>query len=448
MKKYLAIILSFTLIFSTLLTGCGKQDSNFNGENATTKDQASTDKPASNAKGEKKVLKAMFLGSTSEQAVVDIIKQVTDEFNKNNPYNVEFQFETYENEQYKTKLTTVMASNSAPDVFFTWSAGYLKPFVEGGKVYEIGQLLDKDQDWKNRFNDGVFGPVTYNGKIYAVPHGQTIAPMYYNTRLFEKYGVAVPKTYDDFVKACKTFKDNGIVPISVPVQDAWIAGQFLQQIGDGVGGMDLYNGTVDASRAWNDPDYVKAGTMLSDLVKMGAFQKGFLGMTNDEGRDLFTQEKAAMYFMGSWDISVLNQSKIAKYVNVFNLPASNLDTGNVALGDVDQCLAISANCAEPEAAAAYIKLFSDKAAQEAYAYKANYLLSTKTVLDESKLSPLYASVNNLQKKLTGVTPWLDRVFGAGEGAEFNNVAQAIMAGKDPKERFDGLQQYAKDNATH
>jgi ABC-type glycerol-3-phosphate transport system substrate-binding protein len=116
----------------------------------------------------KRVMTAMFLGSSQDQAVVDIIKKMTDQFNANNPYNVEFRFETYENEQYKTKLTTVMASNSAPDVFFTWSAGYLKPFVEGGKVYEIGKLIDADPQWKGRFNDGVFGPVTYNGKVYAV----------------------------------------------------------------------------------------------------------------------------------------------------------------------------------------------------------------------------------------------------------------------------------------
>jgi raffinose/stachyose/melibiose transport system substrate-binding protein len=85
-------------------------------------------------------------------------------------------------------------------------------------------------------------------------------------------------------------------------------------------------------------------------------------------------------------------------------------------------------------------------AQEAYAYNADYLLSTKTPLDKSKLSSLFIQVNSLQQKFTGVTPWLDRVFGAGEGVEFNNAAQAIMAGRSPAERMNRLQQFAKDNA--
>lgn len=389
---------------------------------------------------------AMFLGSTSEQAVVDIMQMVTDEFNANNPYNVEFSFETYENEQYKTKLATVMASNAAPDVFFTWSSGYLQPFVAAGRVYDIGSLVEADADWKARFNDGVFAPVTFDGKAYAVPHGQSVAVMFYNSKLFEECGVAVPATYDEFIAACRTFIDKGVTPISAPVKDAWIAGQLLQQLVDGVGGIDLYNGTVDGSRAWNDPAYIQGGKLLSELAAMGAFPSGFLGMTNDEGRELFTSGKAAMYYMGSWEISVLQASDIGDYVKVFSIPSYDPSTGSVALGDTDQCFAISANCSNPEAAAAYIKLFSDAAAQEAYAYNANYLLSTKTPLDESKLSRLFLEVNTLQQSFTGLTPWLDRVFGAGEGVEFNNVAQAIMAGKDVQQQFDALQQYALDNA--
>ncbi|MFT4006282.1 MAG: extracellular solute-binding protein [Lacrimispora sp.] len=443
MKKSTISILALAMAAGMALAGCsGTKNTETTAASGTA---GSTAAPAS---GEKKTMTAMFLGSSQDQAVVDIIQKMTDQFNADNPYNVEFKFETYENEQYKTKLTTVMASNSAPDVFFTWSAGYLKPFVEGGKVYEIGQLINGDDEWKSRFNDGAFGPVTYDGKVYAVPHGQTVAAMFYNTRLFEENNIAVPTTFDELKQACVTLKSKGIIPISVPVKDAWIAGQFLQQLANGVGGMDLFNGTVDGTKKWNDGDYVKAGSLLKELADIGAFPDGFLGMTNDEGRDLFIQEKAAMYYMGSWDISLLSaeDAPVSKNIGVFNMPASNPEAGNVAIGDVDQCLAISSSCANVEAAAAYIKLFSDTAAQEAYAYNANYLLSTKTKLDESKMSPLFIKVSSLQQELGGVTPWLDRVFGAGEGVEFNNAAQAIIAGKDPQEQMDGLQQFAEDNA--
>ena len=435
-KKLLAVVTAL-LVTAAMLSGCGGSGGNGDG---STKDSAGSK--------DKVQMTAMFLGSTQDQAVVDIIQDVTDKFNAENEFGVEFKFETYENEQYKTKLTTVMASNSAPDVFFTWSAGYLQPFVEGGKVYEIGQLLDQDSEWKERFNEGVFGPVTYDGKIYAVPHGQTLGVMFYNTRLFEENNVGVPETFDELLAACNTFKENGITPISVPSKDAWIPGQLLQQVANGIGGMDLFEGTVDGSKKWNDDGYVEAGKQLIQLVEAGAFPDGYLGMTNDEDRDLFIKEKAAMYYMGSWDIGLLSDESapVSKSVGVFNIPPTDSSSGNVAIGDVDQCLAISANTQNTEAAAAYIKMFSDVEAQEAYAYNADYLLSTKTELDESKLNPLFVEITKLQQELTGVTPWLDRVFGAGEGVEFNNAAQAIIAGKDAGEHMDAIQQFAEDNA--
>lgn len=453
MMKKCSLMLTIAIILSIILVGCGQPAAPVQ-QPAQQESAVPAQQPAAPAQNEtpapvgveKTTMTAMFLGSSQDQPVVDIIQQMTDKFNAENPFNVELKFETYENEQYKTKLTTVMASNSAPDVFFTWSAGYLQPFVEGGKVYEIGQLLNADAEWKNRFNDGVFGPVTYDGKIYAVPHGQNVAVMYYNKALFEQNNISIPQSFEELKKACETFRANGIIPISVPVKDAWIAGQFLQQLANGVGGMDLFNGTVDGSKNWNDPGYVKAGELMLELVNIQAFQDGYQGMTYDEGRDLFTQEKAAMFYMGSWDIGVLSESAIADKIGVFNIPPNDPATGNVAIGDVDQCLAISSNCSNVEAAAAYIKMFSGTEAQEAYAYNASYLLSTKTPLDASKLTPLFVDTNNLQQSLTGVTPWLDRVFGAGEGVEFNNAAQAIISGKDPTEKMNELQRFAEDNA--
>lgn len=450
LEKYLIVALLLAL-----LTGCASSGAGTAVEESvqeqTVQEETQEDvseEMAEDQPAEVQQMTAMFLGTTQDEAVLDIIQKVTDEFNANNPYNAEFSYESYGNEEYKTKLATVMAANDAPDVFFTWSAGFLKPYVEGGRVYEVGQLLNADDEWMSRFNEGVFGPVSYDGKIYAVPHGQTVAVMYYNTSLFEEYGVAVPTTHEELLAAVDTFNENGIVPISLPAQDAWVAGQFLQQLANGVGGIDLFNGTVDGTVAWNDPAYVEAGTLFLDLAERGAFPDGFLGMTYDEGRQIFGQEEAAMFYMGSWEINALSDPElpVSEHIGVFNIPPSADGTGNVALGDVDQALAIGANTVNPEAAAAYIKMFSDAAAQEAYAYDANYLISTTTPLDETQLSPLFLEVLNLQQDFTGVTPWLDRVFGAGEGVEFNNAAVAIAAGTDPAEQMDILQQFAEDNA--
>ena len=49
-------------------------------------------------------------------------------------------------------------------------------------------------------------------------------------------------------------------------------------------------------------------------------------------------------------------------------------------------------------------------------------------------------------EMTLYTPWLDRIYGAGEGGEFNNASVAILGGTSPQEAMDNLQQFAIDNA--
>lgn len=396
----------------------------------------------------RQVLRAMYIGGTSDKDVIATIQKAVDKFNSENKYNAKVEIETYENEQYKTKLASLMASNSQPDIFFTWSSGYLKPFVDGGKILELTPYLEKDKEWKERFKEGVFGPVTFNDKIYAVPHGQAVATMFYNKKIFAEKGLEIPSTYEQFIKTVKKLKESDVIPISAPVKDAWIAGQLMQQLANIDGGMNLFENTISGKTKWNDQAYVNAANRLKELTELGAFPDGYLGMTNDEGRNLFTEEKAAMYYMGSWDMNILadKQNAVAANLGAFNIPPVQDGGENVAVGDVDLAYAISADTTNPEAAIAYLKLFSDKEIQESFAYDAAYLIATKTSLDDAKLQPIFTEVAKISDQIAGITPWFDRVFGAGEGVEFNNAAQAIIAGGNPEPRLDELNQFAKDNS--
>lgn len=397
---------------------------------------------------EKVTLSAMFIGGTSDEAMNAIRKEVTDKFNAENPYGVTIELQFYENEQYKTKLTTLMASNTPTDIFFTWEAGFLKPFVESGKIYEIGQSLEQDAEWKGRFNDSAFGPVTFDDKIYAVPTTQTVTAVFYNKKIFAEQQIEIPKTYDEFTAVCAKLNEKGITPLSMPIKDAWIAGQTLQQLSNGVGGAALYDDIVSGAAKWDDPRYVEAAKMFSDLLAAKAFPDGFLGMTHDEGRNLFTEGKTAMMFDGTWSLGVFSDPAcaLAGDIGIFPMPPKNPENANVTVASIDYSMAISASCKNIEAASAYVKLYSDPEIQSRILYEAKSLPATNVKPDTSKLDPLSTDMITYLGELKGLTPWLDRVFGAGEGVEFNNAAQGIMGAKDPEQQMKDLQQFAVDNA--
>ena len=155
-------------------------------------------------------------------------------------------------ENFTPSLTTLMASNAVPDIFFTWELSYLQPFVEGGKVADITSYLEEDQEWKNSFADGTLDLLAYDGKNYGVPTQKSLCVMFYNKQLFEENGVEVPTTYEEFLDVCQTLKDNGVTPMTMCGTDAWIPAQFVQQIAGGMAGDQLFTDVCDGTEPWNN----------------------------------------------------------------------------------------------------------------------------------------------------------------------------------------------------
>ena len=352
----------------------------------------------------------------------------------------------YENEQYKTKLTTLMASNATPDIFFTWELSYLQPFVEGGKVADITSYLEEDTQWKDSFADGTLELLSYDGKNYGIPTQKSLCVMFYNKQIFEENNVEVPTTYEEFLTVCQTLKGNGVTPMSMCGTDAWIPAQFLQQIPGGMAGTELFNKVCDGEEKWNNETHIKASEEVKKMADNGYFQEGYIGMGPEESTDLFTSGQAAMYFQGAWDADKVSKSSIGENAGAFVLPAYDEQYSNISVGSVDTSFSVSENCKNKDAAVAFLKYWTSQENEGMLLYENGRIPAGNYEIDESKLSPLMGDVLNISNTQRGLTPWWDRQFGAGEGVEFNNTCVSVLGGEDAKTAFDALQQFAEDNA--
>ncbi len=432
MKKLFATTLAATL-FVSLLAACDQTPAGDTADGGTS--------------SEGKAITVMMNG-TEADPTTQVYKDLTTDFNETNEYGATATLEMYENEQYKTKLATLMASNTVPDVFFTWELDFLRPYVDGGKVLDITEYVNADTAWKDTFIGGAFEPLTYDGGIYAVPTNSVFLMFYYNKEIFAANNLTVPTTYDEFLTVCDTLKAAGETPLTIACPDAWIPAQIVQQLTNGLGGMDVYNGLLDGSVAWNNQTHIEAGLEAQALIDAGYLQDGFLGMSSEESTKLFKDGKAAMYPQGSWDIATVTaeDSTITDNVGAFLLPAVETANDGVVVGSIDVSLGIASTSEAPDAAFDYIQMYTSSKYQEIFLYDVGRLPITTLEIDESKLSPLAQEAVSLSETITGLTPWLDRAFGAGEGVEFNNKVQAIFGGEDPTAQFDALQQFSEDNA--
>ena len=444
MKRMTVLLLSFCLAFSMIFAGCGSKTE-------TPKQAESGSKAEDTAKnqqsGQKVSLKVSCWGIETDPNS-KLIKEAVELFNKNNTKNATATVEFTEQEQYKTKIAALLAANEAPDLFNTWASGFLKPFVTAGKVYSLSEGLDKDSEWKGRYVNGIFAPLTFNGKIYAAPTTQTVVCLFYNKEIFEKYGLKAPQNYAELKTVIETLNKNSITPFALGNKAPWVGAMMSELIANRIGGSEPFNKVYDGSGTWEDPSFIEAGKVMAELVKLDAFPKGFNALDNDPAQALFKQGKAAMLVMGSWAIQQLTneESAIKGKLDVAKFPAMNNGKGSVDnwLGQPDQSFAVSSSCKNKEAALELLKTFSDPAIQAKFAEAGN-LVATNVKIDPAKSNPLALKVAELQKDMKELLIFYDVGLGATIGNEYNNTIQAITAGKAPEEAFKKLQQFTQQN---
>lgn len=435
MKKF-TVCLLIGAMAASMLTGCGS-----NGGNSDSSD--------SKADSSSETMTIMMNGSDSD-AFMEGYRKIVDGFNESNEYGVKVEIQNITNADYKTKLTTMMASDSEPDIIFTWPLGYLENFVNGDKVVSIQKYLDEDEDWKNSFNGGILDPLTYDGEVYAIPTQQSTAIMYYNKAIFDKYGLEVPTTYDEYVQICDTLKENGVTPVALAstADDAWLVSQYIQQLSDGIKGEDLFNSLKDGTGKWNDEGMVEAGKLFQEEVNKGYFEDGFTGVSREEAQLQFANGQTAMYFNGCWEISNLDKKENAaeaENISCFLMPAVNEEYAGVEVGSVDTSYAITKNCKNVDAAVALLKYMTNEESTSLLLYDYGRTPSTNFDIDNSKLTPLCADFINLLGDVKVQTPWFDRVD-TDLGNEFNNTTIGIANGDDVQEAFDTLQSYAESKS--
>ncbi|WP_252891736.1 ABC transporter substrate-binding protein [Thermoclostridium stercorarium] len=339
MRRIPSLFLCLVLLISSLLTGC------------------STSNVDTGTGGQKTKLRIEAWGIETDPNS-KIIKEAVDLYNKRSE-TAEIEIAFTESEQYKTKIATLMAANEAPDLFNTWAAGFLKTFVNSGKVYSISEDLENDPEWKNSYVNGIFDALTFDGKIYAAPTTQTVVCLFYNKEIFDRLNLKVPETYSELKEVIRVLNENGIIPFALGNKAPWVGAMYSEIIANRIGGGEPFKKVYEGTGTWLDPSFIRAGEIMYELAQMNAFPEGFNALDNDPAQELFKEEKAAMLVMGSWAIQQLtnDESPVKDKVDVAKFPIIENGKGSINswLGQPDQSFAISANCKDKKAAVEFLK---------------------------------------------------------------------------------------------
>jgi raffinose/stachyose/melibiose transport system substrate-binding protein len=231
----------------------------------------------------------------------------------------------------KDKLRVMAASNTLPDVYFSWAGDFTKKFVRGNLAKDL--TGDVTGAWKDGFTPAALDAYTYDGKLYGVPITLDAKYMAYNKKLFADNGVAVPTTLEELLTACDTFKAKGIEPIAFGNQYGWPAIHYLTQLNPYyVPGATMATDYDPATGAFTDPGYQAALQAFMD-INSHCLTPGSNGISHEAAQAQFLAGKAAMQYIEAVEFFALTEkggapADFAANWDFFKLPAPASPVGD------------------------------------------------------------------------------------------------------------------------
>ncbi|WP_244951883.1 ABC transporter substrate-binding protein, partial [Trinickia caryophylli] len=220
-----------------------------------------------------------------------------DEFKKAHP-DIDVKVSFVDEEAYKVQLPNWLTT-VAPDIV-NWHDGERMAYYAKRGLFE-----DLSADWqKNGWNEmyaSTKEASSYQGKQYAAPTVYYSWGMFYRKDLFQKAGIASePKTWPEFLEACRKLKAAGIAPVAVGGRDAWTLAGWFDYLDLRLNGNAFHQQLMAGEVPYTDARVKKVYTTWKQLIDEHVFVDNALSYDLDAAQPFLFQGKAAMMLMGTF----------------------------------------------------------------------------------------------------------------------------------------------------
>lgn len=366
--------------------------------------------------GDDKVI--TFWNIATEDPDAGILQYAVEQYNEQESARSGYMIQTISipNDKYKDKLIVAMSAGECPDMYTSWSGGPLQEYIGAGYAQPVTELY-KEAGLDEIYMDAATAQVTFDGEIYGVPIlNVSVSGIFYNTEIFEKYGLKEPKTISELETICNILKAHRITPFALGNSTKWQGSMFYQGLATRYAGLKDLHSAYAGSGSFKSDCFLYAGDTILDWGRRGYFQEGCNGISTDDGQDRqdLYQEKAAMMYSGSSYLAVFKTEDEAFYSKIgwFPLPECDeveegADYTDLCIGTVgDQFLSFQCTGEKLEEAMIFAKYYSSAACIEKMV-EAGKIPPVKNV-SELLSDPLAKEICDHVEQASEVQLWYDQ----------------------------------------
>jgi raffinose/stachyose/melibiose transport system substrate-binding protein len=217
------------------------------------------------------------------------------------------------------KLLLLAWQNALPSMFAAGNApATTKTLVKGGDVVNFATELAKLGVASDVQPAAVSSIDSLYGGFYVLPTQLNIEGIFYNKKIFAKYGISVPTTWSELVADAARLDAKGVQPFSASGQQGWPITRLISDYLYRSIGPDALSAVANGTAKLTDAKYVAAAQAIANLGAKGYFGKGVESIDYNTSVNTFLTGKAAMLYMGSWVLS-----------NVADTSADTIGSANV-----------------------------------------------------------------------------------------------------------------------
>ena len=377
-----------------------------------------------------------------------IIQDAVKRFQKANK-DYDITVEAVTNDRYKSRMSDYAATDQIPDVFMTWTGGTLQDYISAGLVADLSKFM-RQGNYRARFLEKSLRMVSWNNGIWAVPvENMTVGLIYYNKSIFHRLHLSPPSTYDQLLKMIPVLRKHGYIPFALANRTAWSGSMFYMYLVDRLGGPSVFAAAAARKNdgSFANPVFVRAGAMIQQLVRLGAFPNTFNYQDEDAGyaRELMYKGSTAMSLSGSWFSMYVKceDSGFEKNLGVFPFPVVPGGRGNKndLIGSLgDNFYAISSGCRYKDKAFELIRyLIDDTAVQQRV-----QIGEIPPVKNVKLTDPLVLKCFRYVLKAPNVQFWYDQFLPPRLANRYLTLNRSLFGGADPEKTARAMEASARD----
>jgi len=320
-KKLVGLLLMMSLLLVTL-SACGSSntsDSGSSSEKGSEKEQSGDTEGG--ALEETTVVK--WFASRPVDGEIDLtIREIAEKYSEEHEGTWKLEIETTaDRPSYLQKLKTMIAGGNMPDIIDVDADPYCQELVDAGMLVDVKEFLESEGKYDSFYPIALRYQEFTDGTLYTLPLEYHVEMIWYNTEIFKEYDLEAPATMDEWLEICAVLKENGVTPIAVDGIDRWPVQRYLAMIPFRLTGNDYIIDLRNGEASMGDEVGLRGVSFLQEIGQY--FNEGFAATDYATAQSLLLDGKAAMYYIGDWELNAMNEQYEAGAIDYFYMPMTD-----------------------------------------------------------------------------------------------------------------------------